>query len=881
MLQSQSSGWLFETDMHPGNVSKSVRFDDGSSSYLHFTPSSEGDRRRCTISAWVKRSKSGNSGAVEDMVFHAGTASGHRGHLRFYEDHVNWNYYNGSSWILYLITTGEFKDTTNWYHLCGNVDTVAGTAKLWVNGVEPTLSNNTIPSSSQQLSFADDVEHQIGQRGAGNTGYFDGYIAGVNFIEGQALDVSNFGADVNGVWLPKAYSGNYGTNGFRLSFSQTGTSANSSGMGADTSGNGNHFTPVNLTAADVFDDAPSNNFCTLNFRGRRYGQSYNATFSQGNLKVASGGNATDVYGTMAINQICAAGGVYFEIRLDSIDASRTYFGLIGDSGIENKSGDGANGASYSYPIKAMIQSGGYMYFGAQTDGTAETNIGGGALSGDYRSIATYTNGDVIGFAVKSDGKIFISKNGTFINSLAGAADPENGTNPIHVLDLDKVDWVPYVGYNSSFSVNFGQDDTFAGAETSNGVTGGGGKFLYAPPSWAKALCSRNLPESSLSSNPTNPIGDPTKAFNIVLKSMSTNNEEAITGVGFKSDFVWGKSRNSSYSHQFYDSLRGATKYVESDDTADQVTDANSLKSFDTDGFTVGSGATFAPYSNGNNVVFWCWKAGGAPTADNSGGQNPTSGSVMIDGVTSTTAFATASIYPTRMSVNTHAGFSIVTYTGSTASGALTIPHGLGKKPEWILVKRTDDTGDWIVGHRGLAANAFTNNKFLKFDGSAVFTNSLVWGAEPTTTLTQLVSDGSGGASNLSSSGTYVMYSWTSIDGFSKFGSYIGNNSTDGPFVYTGFKPALVILKRSTDSGGWQMLDNKRNPATGGVEVDKYLLPNLNNTEYDGSTLSPAIRIDFYSNGFKIRSTESVYNSAGYNFVYAAFAEGSFKDTNSR
>ncbi len=870
MLQSQSSGWLFETDMHPGNVSKSVRFDDGSSSYLHFTPSSEGDRKRCTISAWVKRAKDGDSGGVEDCVFHAGTASGHRGHLRFYEDHVNWNYYNGSSWILYLITTDLFRDTANWYHLCANVDTAAGTAKLWVNGVEPTLSNNTIPSSSQDLSFADDVEHQIGQRGYGDTGYFDGYIAGVNFIEGQALDVSNFGADVNGVWLPKSYSGNYGTNGFRLSFSQTGTSANSSGMGADTSGNGNHFTPANLTAADVFDDAPSNNFCTLNFNGRRYGSSHKGTFSQGNLKVASGGNATDVFGTMAINQVCAAGGVYFEIRLDSIDTSRTYFGLIGDTGVNNKN-DYANGASYSYPTKAMVQSGGYMYFGTQTNGSAETNIGGGALSGDYRSIATYADGDVIGFAVKSDGKIFVSKNGTFINSLAGAADPDNGTNPIHVIDLDEGDWVPYVGYNSTFSVNFGQDDTYAGAETSNGVTGGGGKFLYAPPSWAKALCSRNLPESSLSSNPTNPIGDPTNAFNTFLYTGTNASNRNLALNTFTPDFVWLKSRSGADNHVLVDSLRrdgDNFPNIHANVTDQQTSDSH--PKIITNGVQVSQGL----YDN-DTVTFatWCWKAGGAPTADNSGGQNPTSGSVMIDGVTSTAAFATASIYPTRMSVNTHAGFSIVTYTGSTASGALTVPHGLGKKPEWVIVKRTDASSDWIVGHRGLADNAFTNNKFCKFTSDGLFTNSLVWGAEPTTTLTQLVSDGSGGASNLSSSGTYVMYSWTSIDGFSKFGSYTANESTDGIFIYLGFRPAWAMIKR-TAGNGWAIQDSKRTPNN---PVSNLLQANENQSEY-----TTGVAMDFVSNGIKMRNDSGFFNHvAGDSFIYMAFADGSFKDINAR
>ena len=185
------------TGVYNGVVETSAMFNDGDSDHLEFTPSSEGNRQICTISAWVKRSSFGNASAFENVVFHAGTASGHRGHLRFYEDHIDWEYYNGSSWIFNFRTSGEFNDTSQWYHLCGNVDTVAGTAKLFVNGVEPALAESTIPSSGQELSFADDVTHQIGQRGYGPDGtYFDGYIADVHFIDGTDLDFQYNGSTV-------------------------------------------------------------------------------------------------------------------------------------------------------------------------------------------------------------------------------------------------------------------------------------------------------------------------------------------------------------------------------------------------------------------------------------------------------------------------------------------------------------------------------------------------------------------------------------------------------------------------------------------------------------------------------------------------------------
>ena len=867
MLQSQSSGWLFETDMHPGNVNKSVRFDDGSSSHLTFTPGSASsaiDRRKITHSVWVKR------GVISTgTTLYSSTKSGGG-------DYYQWRFSSDDKMTLILDvddsnfgydTTAVYRDTTNWYHFLLIIDTTQSTntdrVKLYANGVLQTLNVKYSSHVSQNFEtyVMDGTEDDIGEFNYNGSTYFDGCMAEFITTIGQNTAVSDFGADVNGVWLPKAYSGNYGTNGFRLSFSQTGTSANSSGIGADTSGNGNHFTPVNLTAADVFDDVPSNNFCTLNSTGRRNGSSHAGTFSQGNLKVASGGNATDVFGTMAINQICATGGIYFEIRLDSIDASRTYFGLIGDNGISNKND---YGASYGYPIKAMVQSGGYMYFGTQQNGSAETNIGGGALSGDYRTIATYTNGDVIGYAVKSDGKVFISKNGTFINSLAGAADPDNGTNPIHVIDLDQGDWVPYVGYNSTFSVNFGQDDTFAGQETSNGVTGGGGKFLYAPPSWAKALCSRNLPESTFSSNPTNPIGDPSNAFNIFLYEGTNATNRNLALNTFTPDWVWLKSRSQADNHVLVDSLRrdgDNFPNVHANVTDPEASDSH--PKIITNGIQVSQGLYD---NNGVTFVAWCWKAGGAPTATNSGGQNPTSGSVMIDGSASPAALASATKYPDKMSVNTNAGFSIVTYTANNNTSC-TIPHGLNSAPNVVIIKNRDTSsnGQWVIGQD---QSGFTGQMY--FDSGAFSTNSGSFNnTAPTNTLVPINTD------NTVNEGTdeFVMYCFHSVEGFSKIGSYIGNGSSDGTFVYTGFRPAWIMTK-STGSGNWYINDTARSPGNPTSSFGDNLYADLNNGESGNG-------MDILSNGFKIRNTDASQNSSTVSYFYMAFAEGSFKDINAR
>ena len=218
-----------------------------------------------------------------------------------------------------------------------------------------------------------------------------------------------------------------------------------------------------------------------------------------------------------------------------------------------------------------------------------------------------------------------------------------------------------------------------------------------------------------------------------------------------------------------------------------------------------------------------------------------------------------------VSVNEEAGFSIATYTGSTASGALTVGHGLGKKPAWVIIKRRDDTGDWIIGHQGLATNAFANNKFVKFDNQSVYTNSLVWGAEPTTTVTQIVTNGAGGASNLTSSGTYVMYSWAEIPGYSAFGSYTGNGNSDGTYVHLGFRPAWVLIDNYGAGGfNWVLQDNKRSPSN---LCDNKLNPDSNAVEQ-----TDADKLDMLSSGFKPRVSDAGINAGGSSYIYMAFAE---------
>jgi hypothetical protein len=241
--------------------------------------------------------------------------------------------------------------------------------------------------------------------------------------------------------------------------------------------------------------------------------------------------------------------------------------------------------------------------------------------------------------------------------------------------------------------------------------------------------------------------------------------------------------------------------------------------------------------------------------------NSTLGSSNFDGSIQTT-----------VKVNASAGFSITTYTGDNASGNSTLGHGLGVAPEVVLIKRRDSSSPWIIGHDGITANAFANSKYLYLNtAEAVRTTSIVWGAQPTSTVVQVTTGSS--ATNLNASGgTYVMYNFSSVAGYSKFGSYTGNGVANGTFVFTGFRVAWLMTKRSNSARNWIIYDNKRGPFN---EVDNFLEADTSNAE------DPKDMIDFTANGFKLRDSDTDVNSSGDTYIYLAFAESPFKNARAR
>ena len=332
------------------------------------------------------------------------------------------------------------------------------------------------------------------------------------------------------------------------------------------------------------------------------------------------------------------------------------------------------------------------------------------------------------------------------------------------------------------------------------------------------------------------ITKPSDYFNTVLYTGNGSAGHAITGVGFAPDWTWIKIRSSGSHHTIFDKVRGATKAIYSDTSGAEETVSGHLTSFDSDGFTLGNN-TGNGNTNANGATFasWNWLAGGS-TSSNSDGS-----------ITST------------VSANTTAGFSIVTYTG-TGSNA-TIGHGLGSAPAFITVKRRDSADSWQTYHKTLGASKFLNLN----NTDAVSTNTNRFGgSEPTTSVFSIGTDAGVNASG----GTYVAYCFAEKKGYSKVGNYTGNGSTNGPFLYTGFKPAFFIAKRTDSTGNYHVHDNKRDVDNG---VTFELRANTNDAEVDVFAVTGEYRADFLSNGIKTRTTGASVNASGGSYVYIAFA----------
>ena len=674
--------------------------------------------------------------------------------------------------------------------------------KIYWNGAQiTTFGTATYPSLDYQGEINTAVAHGIGRGGSYNDLYFNGYLADVHFIDGQALTPSSFTevSATTGQLIPKAYTGSFGTNGFWLKFSDN-SAATATTLGKDYSGNGNNWTPNNLSVTagagnDSLVDTPTSygtdtgaggevrgNYATLN--PLIYGGSISAP-TNGNLDISSGSSYGTIYATIGAN----SGKWYWEFTNTSTGSNGSCVGIA------------AAGATLSSDAGAYSK--GYIYCS-------------GALKANNNSYSSYgaswnTSGDIIGVALDSDnGTLTFYKNG----SSQGQA---------------------YSGIASTTEYYF---PVFADA---SGSASGGGSFnfgqrpfAYTAPSGFKALCTTNLPAPLI-----------TKPNTVMDVKLYTGNgsTQTISGLSFSPDFVWLKCRSSTPYHRLYDQIRGVTKALYSNSTdaegAYQTTYEN-FTSFNSDGFSLGT-TTIDNGINGNGQTFaaWCWDAGSSTVTN-------TQGSIT-----------------TTVRANPTSGFSIITAT-TQSSGSGTYGHGLNVAPSFYIVKNRGAISNWFVYHASTGAG----NYLMLNSISASTASSTLWNnTAPTSSVLSLGSDFAVGAN-------VVIYAFSPLVGYSSFGSYTGNgSSTDGPFVYTGFRPRWVLLKNSSSSTNvWVIYDTARDTYNvAGAQI----YPNLSDAEFFGASL------DVLSNGFKIRTTSGGLNSNGNVYIYAAFAESPFNYARAR
>lgn len=760
------------------NIANSLRFRASASAYLNRTFSTPTSSTIYTWSGWVKRGALGSTA----YLFGASTTT-------------NFGFNSSNNIVLTLAgttavtTSAVYRDPSAWYHVVYTQNGAAQT--IYVNGV----SAGTGTTSNTVFNTA--IAHQISA--ANTTNYFDGYLAEVNFIDGQALTPSSFGAiDANGVWSPTAYSGTYGTNGFYLKFADN-SGATATTIGKDSSGNGNNWTPNNIsvTAGTTYDsmiDSPTNaasatqpvgNYCVLN----PIDKAAAASWTNGNLSYSQPTGVGGIKGTFGVS----SGKWYWEVIPT---ANGQIIGMC--------------------PITVAGQTadfttaqGAYGYY--WTNGNKYVN----GVSSAYG--ASYAINDVIGVALDLTAlTITFYKNNVSQGAITGVPA---GTYCAGITNA--------AGITTTGNINFGQQP-----------------FTYTPPSGYKALCTANL------ATPTIANGAQYMAATTYTGTGATQTiANTVNSANFKPDLVWIKSRSAATNNNLFDAVRGTTNYLISDSTAANASNANTLTAFGSTGFTLGSDASSIGVNvNTATYVGWQWLAGAGTTSSNANGS-----------ITSTVC------------VNTTSGFSVATYTGTGANA--TVGHGLGVAPSMVIVKQRTaaSTTNWAVWHTSIA-----NTNYLLLNTTAASTaGATYWNS--TTPTSSVFSLGSAADTN-TNTGTYVAYCFAPITGYSAFGSYTGNGSTDGPFVYLGFRPRWLIIKRSSTASvtyGWQMYDTSRQPVNT-ASSDPNLWADTSAAEGTGN-----YTFDLLSNGFKLRSSGVNENASASTYIYAAFAENPFNYSRAR
>jgi len=861
LMGAAGSGGAAE-DFYDYQIANSARFD-GSSTYLTRTASgasTNSDKK--AISVWYKRAgTTGNTGATYIMSCQQNKLA-----ALFVNDGStadNFGYYtdnggqNGKSKFLQ-------RDFSAWYHLVFLYDATLSTGvdrvKVYINGVHYTtadttfwnIDNNGYPDSGTQIGFGmQSNENNIGRYQYNGSGYFNGYLADFIMIDGGTVpSISDFGETKNGVWVPKDPSGlTFGNNGCWLKFT------NSSDFGEDFSGNNNDWTANNLATHDQMLDTPTfgssngGNFCTVNpiFRGTNTTTASYGSISEGNLKFQYNTSSTNTDGYCACtHKVPASGKWYWEYAIIGGGGNSGYnpgYGIADPNKELYASGDGGN---KGFVNSIVYDNSVNKVFKARSEVTAY----GGSRGSDN---------DVMGIAIDMDnGAFYVSKNGTWYDSgdpTSGASRTNAGATwtPASEYTAGAVPLACAGGGNQPITVaNFGQEGTFGGTETAGGYsdTNGYGNFFSSVPSGYSAICSGALTIANAIDPAQTDDNFPMKLHN-TWRYTGNGSERTIDtsalGNGFDVQFDLLLPRSDTYSQDPYwlntsKGLFGASSnnyYTKSNSNAVQAQlPQYNFKSQSGADYVLTDGTWFN--SGSTPVLNFGWRANGGTTSAGSGDLT------------------------SQHQVDPSGGFSIVTAVGDGGSGDKTVSHGLSTAPTCIISKNLDSTFNWdTYWAEGLTASTYG----LRLNtGDAQLSGR--WGTVNSSIMTCKDNYTWAGTDN------YIYYCFTDIEGYIKTGVYVGNANTDGTFVYTGFKPAWLMVRYVGSGESWVVSNNLRSPFN---PVERNIRMNSSNAESDSSTFE----IDYLSNGFKARTTWEGYNGSGYNIVYLAFAENPFKYATAR
>ena len=643
--------------------------------------------------------------------------------------------------------------------------------------------------------------------------------------------------------IPKDPSGlTFGDEGFYLKFE------NSAALGNDSSGNDNDFSVVGIAAHDQTTDSPTfnsssngGNFCTINsiFRGTSTTAANYGILSEGNLKLTYN-STSDAY-QCCTHKVPASGKWYWEYAIIGGGGSASYnpgFGIFDPNG---EAWGGSDGGNKGFVDSIVYDNGSNKVFKARS----ETKAYDGSRGSDA---------DVMGIAIDMDnGAFYVSKNGTFYSS----GDPTSGASRTNA----GATWAPASEYTAGavplaccgggsapiIVANFGQEGTFAGTETAgNNADGNGfGNFFSSVPSGYSAICSGALTVAAAIDPGQTDDNYPQKLFAPKLYTGDGATTLAITGMDFQPDFSWIKNRDTTDEHLLFDSTRGVTKYISTEDNGAEATDADTLKSWTSDGFTVG--ADVKTNTNTEKYVSWNWRVNGGTTSTNDEGS--------ID---------------TTVQVDPSGAFSIVNYTGATSTwdSMSTIGHGLSSAPDCIIQKGRF-TINWELffsdyGKTSGNGSTVAGNSMTIETTAALYSNQTyrTWGNVMPTA--DVITINGNNANNPDSAGA-IAYCFANTEGYIKQGAYEGNGNADGTFVYTGFKPAFIMTKSVDSTSSWHIFDNLRE----GYNKDNDAL-----IAEDTTAEATADMIDILSNGFKFRIATDPNVAEGY--IYLALAHNPFK-----